>query len=97
MRTHTVAASAALILCTVLGSAACSSSPESKPSTDSPSSAERHPAGKSTPTGDLSACATRSEKLPEFCEVDVDVSGIGIGTPATEPPETNATMAPPTD
>ncbi|MFE6892125.1 hypothetical protein [Streptomyces sp. NPDC057694] len=97
MRTRTVAASAALILCTVLGSTACSSSPESKPSTDSSPSAEQRPAKKDMPSGDPSECATPGEKLPDDCKVDVDVSGIEIATPATEPPETNATTAPPTN
>ncbi|WP_203643411.1 hypothetical protein [Streptomyces sp. SID14478] len=97
MRTRTVAASAALILCTMLGSAACSSSSENKPSTGSSSSPEQSQAEKNLPTGDPSECATTSDKLPEGCEVDLDVSDIEIATPATEPPETNTTMSPSTN
>ncbi|MEU6845623.1 hypothetical protein ABZ930_27485 [Streptomyces sp. NPDC046716] len=71
----------------MLGSAACSSSPESKPSTDSSSSAEQRQPDKGLPAGDPSECATSSDKLPESCEVDLDVSDIEIATPATKPPE----------
>ncbi|MGW7071725.1 hypothetical protein ACWGII_22910 [Streptomyces sp. NPDC054855] len=100
MRTRTAAASAVLILCTMIGSAACSSPPEHNPSsgTSTPdeqgkSQRQANPAG---PDADPSSCATSSERLPEGCAVDIDPAEMEQATPATEPPATNATWAPST-
>ncbi|MGY0485964.1 hypothetical protein [Streptomyces sp. WG-D5] len=83
-------ASAVLVLCTVLGSAACSSSADSAPPSGSSTSADdrtsQREADRAEP--DPSRCATSAEKMPEGCEVDLDVSEISEATPATKPPST---------
>ncbi|MFJ9179652.1 hypothetical protein [Streptomyces sp. NPDC102360] len=92
MRTRTAVASAVLVLCVVLGSAACSASSESTPSTGSSTSAEKkssqQQSGRGKPEVDPSKCATSADKMPKGCEVDVDVSEISEGTPDTEGPST---------
>lgn len=92
MRTRTAAVSAALVLCAMLGSAACSASSDSVPSSGSSTSAEkksnRHQSGKGRPEVDPSKCATSADKMPKGCAVDVDVSEISEGTPAAEGPST---------
>ncbi|MGW6026976.1 hypothetical protein [Streptomyces sp. NPDC055099] len=99
MRTRTAAASAVLILCTVMGSAACSSTSDGNPSSGTSTSDEQGKgqgkANRGAPDADPSACATSSEKIPEGCEVDIDAAEMGEATPATEPPATNA-LVPPT-
>ncbi|MFD4475563.1 hypothetical protein ACFWPU_05555 [Streptomyces sp. NPDC058471] len=100
MRTRTAAASAVLILCTVMGSAACSSSSDGSPSSGTSAKDEqgksRRQANRVSPDADPSACETSSEKIPEDCAVDMDVAEMDEATPATEPPATNATWAPST-
>ncbi|MER5439784.1 hypothetical protein [Streptomyces sp. NPDC002790] len=92
MRTRTAVASAVLVLCAVLGSAGCSASSESAPSTGSSTPAEenssQHPSGRAKPEVDPSKCATSADKMPKGCEVDIHVSEISEGTPATEAPST---------
>ncbi|MEU5957869.1 hypothetical protein [Streptomyces sp. NPDC047525] len=99
-RTRTAAASAVLILCTVMGSAACSSPPEANPSSGTSTPDEqgksRRQAHQTAPDADPSACATSSEKIPEGCAVDMDAAEMDQATPATEPPTTHATWATPT-
>ncbi|MFH8491218.1 hypothetical protein [Streptomyces longisporoflavus] len=94
MRTRTAAASAVLILCTVLGSAACSSSSADNPSSGTSTSDEQDKSQRQSnrvaPNTDPSACATSSEKIPEGCTVDMDAAEMGEATPATEPPATDA-------
>lgn len=98
MRTRTAAASAVLILCTVMGSAACSSSSDGNPSSGTSTSDEQgksqRQANRVAPDADPSACATSSEEIPEGCAVDMDVAEMDEATPATEPPATNAWVPP---
>lgn len=98
MRTRTAAASAVLILCTVMGSAACSSSSDGNPSSGTSTSDEQgksqRQANRVAPDADPSACATSSEEIPEGCTVDMDVAEMDEATPATEPPATNAWVPP---
>ncbi|MER5652698.1 hypothetical protein OG458_40690 [Streptomyces sp. NBC_01281] len=97
MRTRTAAASAALILSTLLGTAACTSSPEGDRSASGSSSAEKASSrqeNKNASTVAPSACATTSDQMPAGCEIDLDVSEIDVATPATEPPATNVTVVP---
>lgn len=101
MRTRTAAASAALILCTVMGSAACSSPSDGNPpsgtsTSDEQGKSQRQAADGGAPDVDPSACATSSDKIPEGCEADIDVADMGEATPAAEPPATNA-WVPPTE
>lgn len=90
MRTRTVAASAALVLCTVLGSVACSASADGTPSPGGSASAEngtsRSQTGGTEPAVDPSKCATSAKEMPEGCEIDMHVSDISEATPATEAP-----------
>ncbi|MEV8319266.1 hypothetical protein AB0Q95_34425 [Streptomyces sp. NPDC059900] len=101
MRTRTAAASAVLILCTVMGSAACSSSSDGNPSSGTSAPHEQgksqRQADKSVPETDPSACATSADKIPEGCEVDMDAAEVDEATPATQPPATEATRAPSTN
>lgn len=98
MRTRTAAASAVLVLCAVMGSAACSSSsdssaPSGASSVDERGGSERR-ANRTVPDADPSACATSSDKIPEGCEVSMDVAEMEVATPAEEPPATNAWVPP---
>ncbi|GGV66011.1 hypothetical protein GCM10010277_73530 [Streptomyces longisporoflavus] len=94
MRTRTAAASAVLILATVMGSAACSSSSDGNPTSGTATSDEQgdgqRQVNRGVPDADPSACATSSEKIPEGCAVDMDAAEMDKATPATEPPATDA-------
>ncbi len=97
MRTRTAAVSAFLILCTAMGSAACSSPPDdnpsSRPSAPDVQRTSQRPADDETPHADAPTCATSSEKISEDCVVDMDIAEMDEATPATKPP---ATQVPPT-
>lgn len=91
MRTRTAAASAVLVLFTLLGSAACSvSSEEDKSSSGSSASVEKaadqRQAARAKPGIDPSECATSADKMPKGCEVDVSVGEIDEASPAAEAP-----------
>ncbi|WP_263168626.1 hypothetical protein [Streptomyces sp. SCSIO ZS0520] len=89
MRTRAAAASAALILSTVLGTAACSSSADSSPSSTNPTSAEKKshdgPAASEPPV-DPAKCATTLAKMPKGCEADADFAETEEAAPATGTP-----------
>ncbi|MFD6821494.1 hypothetical protein ACFWC5_14115 [Streptomyces sp. NPDC060085] len=99
MSTRTAAATAALILCTLLGTPACTSSPEGGRTESGSTSAEKASSrqeNKDASTVVPSACATTSDQMPAGCEIDLNVSDIDVATPATEPPATNVTVVPTT-
>ncbi|MGQ4487052.1 hypothetical protein LRE75_20825 [Streptomyces sp. 372A] len=85
MRTRTAAASAAVVLLTLLGSTACSAASDDA----SPSSETGQPA-RSKPAIDPSECAGPADRTPEECEIHESFAVIEEGVPAEGMP----TMAP---
>ncbi|NEC65002.1 hypothetical protein [Streptomyces sp. SID9727] len=77
MRTRTAAASAAVVLLTLLGSTACSASSDGA----SPSS-ESGQTARSKPATDPSECAVPTDEMPEECEVHESFAVIEEGVPA---------------
>ncbi|TRV74275.1 hypothetical protein FKN01_25120 [Streptomyces sp. 130] len=77
MRTRTAAASAAVVLLTLLGSAACSTSADGA----SPSS-ETGRAARSEPAFDPSACAGPADEIPAECEVHPSFAATHEAVPA---------------
>ncbi|MFJ7628274.1 hypothetical protein ACIQZN_17440 [Streptomyces sp. NPDC097595] len=85
MRVRTTAASAAVVLLTLLGSTACSTASDSTPSSENAEQAAR-----SRPAIDPSKCAVPVDKMPEGCEVEASFAVVEEGVPVEGMP----TMAP---
>lgn len=90
MRTRTAAASAVVVLLTLLGSTACSASSDHTPSTHSSEGTKKgvnqQQAAQSKPVVEPSKCAVPTDKMPEECEVHASFAATHMAVPAEGEP-----------